>query len=360
MQKKLSRSSWLLAGAGAGGILILYSLYWITVAHIIQNWINDAQKGFLRDPRITFSGQLSDVSGFPFHFRTTGQSVQLKTASLEVTVPEFEAITSAKPWRLHKTDFTLAKGLTASILNSTPATLETTHLKARLYRSGNLLPKYLSFTVINYELRSTDPDIQNRLGTQIERARIAVFPHRPETRILQDTEISFRIFADNAAPPPFLKDILNETIDHFEMNARLIKLPTGLPNEIVLRDWQQYNGAIDITKLVLSWGPLDLKGQGKLRLDRNLQPEGEIKLKAAGLTWIFDGLARAGILKENPTKLMMIGLSMFSNRNAPDARPSFTLPVIIKNRRVFIGPVVALELPEFVWSCPAIHPACAQ
>ena len=67
-------------------------------------------------------------------------------------------------------------------------------------------------------------------------------------------------------------------------------------NAATLAAWRDAGGAVEVSRLALGYGPLGLSGQGRFRLDAQLQPEGEASLRIIGYAQTIQALVGAKLL----------------------------------------------------------------
>lgn len=62
--------------------------------------------------------------------------------------------------------------------------------------------------------------------------------------------------------------------------------------------WRDAGGRLEVTELTLAWGPLAVSGEGHVRLDAALRPEGRARVALSGLRTAIDAAAVWGLLSE--------------------------------------------------------------
>jgi len=90
---------------------------------------------------------------------------------------------------------------------------------------------------------------------------------------------------------------LGQHLSDVTLNAALVGWPPGAGSRGARADvWRASGGRIDISRLVVGWGPLGLVGEARLGLDQALQPDGTAKLQVRGYQAVLDGLGDNGAL----------------------------------------------------------------
>lgn len=89
---------------------------------------------------------------------------------------------------------------------------------------------------------------------------------------------------------------LGQHISDLTLTAQLIGWPPAVGSRSARADiWQASGGRIDISNLVIGWGPLGLVGQGSLSLDQSLQPAGAATINVRGLQSLLAGMGINGL-----------------------------------------------------------------
>jgi hypothetical protein len=90
---------------------------------------------------------------------------------------------------------------------------------------------------------------------------------------------------------------LGQHLSDVTLTAALVGWPPALGSRSARADiWRASGGEIDVSHLVVGWGPLGLVGQGRLGLNQNLQPDLSAKLQVRGFQTVLQGLGENGAL----------------------------------------------------------------
>ncbi len=147
-----------------------------------------------------------------------------------------------------------------------------------------------------------------------------------------------------------------------------IEVKGDLPPEIeadAMARWRDGGGTLDVSRLDIRHGPLDLTGNGTGALDADMQPIGAFTLGVRGFNEAVDRLEAAGIIKPNPAALVKTVLNMLARAPAveldtesdteadteagPDSKPELKVPLSVQDGKLYIGPVVVAEMPVVRW-----------
>jgi hypothetical protein len=124
-------------------------------------------------------------------------------------------------------------------------------------------------------------------------------------------------------------------------------LPQGRLRD-ALALWQRRGGSLEITGGSLRWGALAVDANGALALDEQLQPVGTLDATIESDDTAIDALAALGKLRPGDIALIknVVRLMATSGR---DGKKRLTLPLSLKNDRVYLGPAQIAALPRVSW-----------
>lgn len=111
--------------------------------------------------------------------------------------------------------------------------------------------------------------------------------------------------------------------------------------EVWAERWRDAGGRVALREFALSWGSLNVQGDGAFRLDGDLQPEGGLNVGIADIDRAAEALAAAGIAPS----VAMLALKLMRRADG-----SVRVPVKLQRRRLYLGPVRVLELRPVRWT----------
>lgn len=146
-------------------------------------------------------------------------------------------------------------------------------------------------------------------------------------------------------------DILGSEVSAATVEARLDGAITPGDGTLApaLAAWRDGGGTLEVTKLLLSWGPLRAEGDGTAALDAALQPQGAFSLRIQGLAQLLAALERQRLIEPQAAAIARLALTAFSRQGADGTTPEILLPVTIQQRRLFLGPIPLATLPSIIW-----------
>lgn len=112
-----------------------------------------------------------------------------------------------------------------------------------------------------------------------------------------------------------------------------------------LEAWRARDGAFDIDRLRLEWGPLGLAAAGRLGLDAALRPTGRVDARLAGFEETIDMLAVDGNVAERTAQTLKSVLGFVATTGA-DGRRQVSAPLVFREGGLLVGPVRLADLPS--------------
>jgi hypothetical protein len=193
-------------------------------------------------------------------------------------------------------------------------------------------------------------------------------PGRPSD--VDQASFDLAVNAQTVTLPPSFTLALGDRIERFDVEARLMGSLGKPPWPEALNRWREDGGTIEVTRLGIAYGPLDLSGDGTLALDAAGDVIAAFSITAEGLVPTLSALAERGVITPEIAAAARLVLrppaghpadaDRATGRGAAQgaaktgtAKPeggSLTVPVSIQNRIVFLGPLPIARLPAPPWS----------
>lgn len=150
----------------------------------------------------------------------------------------------------------------------------------------------------------------------------------------------------DAVLPDHVRAALGQRIQRLELQANITgEWPEGRPAQSIAR-WRDSGGKIDVTRLALTWAPLDVDGDATLALDQANQPLGAGTMRVRGHSEAIDALVQARLIRPQEAFAVKLMLSPLA-RQAADGRPQIQVPITAQNGRLSINNLPLLPLPAF-------------
>jgi len=117
---------------------------------------------------------------------------------------------------------------------------------------------------------------------------------------------------------------------------------------VAIQDWRDEGGTLEVLRLNLRWGDLDVEGKGTLALDGEMQPMGALTTSIRGYKPVLETLAEKGIIKASQATTAKVILGLLAKRGT-DGRKTLSVPLTVQERKLNIGPIHLLDLPPIIW-----------
>ena len=136
---------------------------------------------------------------------------------------------------------------------------------------------------------------------------------------------------------------------------------TGVPprslGAAAMAQWRDDGGTVEIRKLDIRHGVLQMDADGTIALDGNLQPEGAFSLKVLGFLEAVDGFEAAGMIRPRGAEVLKAVLSVLASGKGKwageaEADPEgkrIKVPLSIQNGIFYVGPLAMGRVPPLHW-----------
>lgn len=125
----------------------------------------------------------------------------------------------------------------------------------------------------------------------------------------------------------------------------------ALPEDLsgpALAAWSAAGGTVEIERLTLEWGVVEVAAEGTLTLDGELRPEAAFSAEIAGYGGLLDLLAESGGMKPRDASFAKTFLNLMAKRKS--GRRVIQTAVTAQNGKLFVGPLPLIGLaPITAW-----------
>ncbi len=328
-----------------------YPLFWFVVAGQVED-------GFLRwrDARnqqgyVVEHGALA-VGGFPGAVRLTIATPAIASAKDGWSVKSSQADFEVQPWnwRRYRVEASgphrlvgVVQGRPVQVAAETGSAWFIGHLNDR----GRIAEGVADIR----DLRLREPDGGQLSATKHLQAQLrwpddAAQPGPPSfalTANASDTQLAAKF----GGP-------LGTDLRTFRLSGTLNGKPPGKLQRDAIDAWRQDGGTIDIRRIALGWGALDVSGNGTLALDAALRPLGAFTTKVQGYRALLAALEQTGKLRRREASAARLALDLLSKPSGNgDGRRVVTVPLTAQRGRLYLGPVRLLKLPPILPPAPS-------
>jgi len=152
--------------------------------------------------------------------------------------------------------------------------------------------------------------------------------------------------------PSVIVSPLGDRIEELRLSGRLLgALPRGPGASLieVLEIWRDSGGTVEVDQAVLNHGPLNIRADGTLALDRDLQPVGAFTARVQGFNETLDVFSRRGLIGAGQAMSAKLLLGVFAKRPRNGGPAILNVALTVQQRDLYAGPVKLLRLPLVQW-----------
>ena len=149
---------------------------------------------------------------------------------------------------------------------------------------------------------------------------------------------AFAVETSEVQVPAALAAPLDPTGDWIRAVGRLDGvLPQDVPL-LALAAWRDNGGALTLERVEVEWPPLGLSANGRLTLDDQLRPQGQLAARIAGLPELLDRLVASELMTAQQATSIKLGVLAFSGERDDKGRPVLAVPLILRAGVLSLGP----------------------
>lgn len=150
--------------------------------------------------------------------------------------------------------------------------------------------------------------------------------------------LTFSVEARALQVPAALAGPLDATADKIVAAGRLEGIVPATEPRLALAAWRDAGGELELERLEIEWPPLGVTASGRLVLDDQLRPEGELATRIAGLPELLDRLAAQGLMTAEQVSTTKLAVFAFAGKPDAEGRPVLAVPVILRAGILYLGP----------------------
>lgn len=144
--------------------------------------------------------------------------------------------------------------------------------------------------------------------------------------------------------PANLATPLDPTAERIFADGRLVGAIPQTEPRLALSAWRDSGGALEFERIEVDWAPLALSASGRLTLDEQLRPEGQLAARIAGLPELLDRLAEQGLMAASQVANTKLAIRAFSGERDDKGRPLLVAPIILRAGVLSLGPLALARI----------------
>jgi hypothetical protein len=162
--------------------------------------------------------------------------------------------------------------------------------------------------------------------------------------------LAFALQAEAVSPPSGIVRPFGPRIANLEADGALNgPVPVGHTLAEQAAAWRDGGGSLEIQRLAVVWGPLDLTASATLALDDQLQPMGAGSARLVGYAETLDALAAHAAISRSAATATKAVLSLMAHNPQDGSPPDVEVPLTLQYRTLSMRQVPLVRLPELDW-----------
>ena len=328
--------------AAFGALLAVYSGYWFYLSSTLEDTIHQFHSQWSGAGVEVEYGELS-VGGYPYRLEVTASDVKAwgRTEAVHWSwgVPAVRAV--AHPWKL---SHWVAVFEPPGEIELGWATDQQTMLKVGRSRMSVNLGSEEFPERVSLDLR--DLRVEPNVGA--EHIDISHFEIHVRRAASINPTVDMALFIEDLVFGQASGYIFGQDLQELGVE---ISLKGNLPRmwtRPALNEWSETGGLVELHKLQMRWGDLDLKVDGTFAVDNEFRPIGAASAAIKGYLALLQELGRKGLIS-NPTAFAAgLAFDLLAEPASGDGKGLLRVPVTIQDGNLHLGPVPLIEVGAII------------
>lgn len=338
---------WAVAGAVLAAVFAaLYVVYWFTMALQLRSGIAEwAAARRAEGMSVVYRGP--ELSGFPFRVR----------ARLEAPAMKADAAPAPWRWQGERAYIELRPWNFSRLTVRLPGRHELRFVDAGKETAVDATAKAFAADIDFASGRAVAADatgegivaVGNRdfAGARVDRLTATVRMPVLDRADHRTPTVEFDAVLEKGRLPDRVEAALGRDVQRLAIAGQVLgAVPKG-PPKASLATWRDAGGTVRIDRAAADYGPLSVKGDGTLALDKAMQPIGAFTANIEGLFETIDRLRDKGLIRGRDSVTAKVILGAFMRKDG--GRHALNIAVTVQDRTVYVGPVALMSLPEIQW-----------
>ncbi len=328
--------------------LLGYVIYWFAVAGTVENQI-DAWIKAQRNAGVEVSHGGIRTGGFPLNVEVRIQSPSISRLAVDGHIWEGpEIVLWAAPWSLDRLHWRApGRHRSQDLERAQPIIMEAMGLEGWVEIEAG--------KVARWEAWLANAEISKKAGRTVTvRGLLTQYLPTPEDLAHDPLRLPLTIdakgldlSAQDAPEGPFGGEIDRLTLDLALLIPPVPPSKSGVWPDAV-HAWREAGGVLEVKSLGLTYGPLNLNGEGTMSVDRDGQPIGAFSARITGHGETVEALRRAGAMTPGAATAAQIALGLMA-KGPPGGPKRLDLPLTLQDRWVTLGAVRLFRLKPVDW-----------
>ena len=328
----------LLPFAAFGVLLVTYSGYWLYLSHTLGETISELHVRWHESGVEVKHGELS-IGGYPYRIEVTARDVEAAGRTGSVNwhwrTPVLEA--TAHPWKLSHWVAVLEtpSNIDFSLTNDRNLALMVSRGRMSVSIGEDDFPERVSFDLRDLRMQpNVGSDYVDITGAELHVRRA------PTKNPSLDVAV-------------FIKDVVFGQTHSYTFGNRLqelnaeISLKGLMPvawSRMALDGWRDEGGVVEMHRLQMLWGNLEVQLDGTFAIDEVYRPIGAASATIKGYLSLLAALRMEGIVSEPAAFAAGVALDLLAEPAADDGGDLLRVPITLQNGHLHVGPIPLMPL----------------
>ncbi len=165
----------------------------------------------------------------------------------------------------------------------------------------------------------------------------------------QTPTVRFALDAGGVTAPAAFALPFGDSIAQLFLEGQILGYIEPGPAPESLARWRDAGGVLEISRLNVNYGPLNMWSAGAMALDPQLQPIGAFTAKVKGFFEAVSRLRKAGLINGKAALTATVMLGAMARKSKEGGPSTLNLAFTIQDRKIYAGPAPLAEVPAIPW-----------
>ncbi|MEK9672703.1 MAG: DUF2125 domain-containing protein [Rhodospirillaceae bacterium] len=333
-------------------VLILgYIAFWFIVAASVERRVVEWTEARRAEGLEITHGGIA-TGGFPFTIELKiAEPVITRVGDSRVSWTAPDLVLAAPPWSLARIKWRApGRHVFAGAVDATPLTLTATGLEGWAEASSGGIQRWEAWLTGGALTRGGAEPVSVRALLIQYLPRAEDLRADPPRRPLSIDTTGLALPEEEAKQNP-LAQIMGSEIGRLTLDLSLVGPIAKAPWPGPALGWRDAGGVLEIKSFGLSYGPLNLAGEGTATIDRDGQPIGAFFAKITGYAETVEAFRTASVIDRDAAASIQVVLGVLA-RGPAGGPKHLEAPLTVQDRTVSLGPLKLFRLKPVDWFRP--------
>ncbi len=164
-----------------------------------------------------------------------------------------------------------------------------------------------------------------------------------------DAGLTLTSVAQNVIFPDAMPKSFGTVATDVQIDLRVMNAVPDFRHAESIDSWNKSNGIVEIDKLHMECGPLQISAKGTLGFDDDLQPEGAFISTIGKQDELLKALMDAGYIASRQETMLESAMRLLAKPKHDDGIKGIEVPIAVQLGGLFLGPVKIISFPMIEW-----------